>query len=360
MRVIVFTFVISAHVVTYTLDQEELPVAAWGLTVHFARYAFVFVSALVLCHGYQDRNLSACRFWRRRLAAVVPPYVLWTLIYYGIDTAQYGWPGLVPWLQLLLLHLVWGTEWYHLYFLLVAIQLYLVLPALRWMTDQWPAAHGLMIGIAAVIQLGYMTLINLVPAPAGPWVIIWEHAEKSLPLYALFAVGGAVAARHLDQLETGLLRHWRLLVPIGVLSLLGTLVAFNLRAAGTATWSAAAASFPSVLPWAVAATLICLLASTAWTRHHATPRGINHIVRAGARRAFGVFLIHPLLLWIIVITPSPLDQLPGTLSRVLIIFILTITGSLAVVELLLHTSLSKPLLGRSRTTRPSQTELQPG
>lgn len=354
MRVVVFTAVVSTHVVTYPLNQEELPVAAWGLVMHFARYAFVFVSAFVLCHSYQDRSLSPIRFWRRRFAAVVLPYLLWTLIYYGLETAMYGWPGVLSWLHLYLLHVFWGTEWYHLYFLVVSIQLYLVFPALRWLIDRWPGTHGWLIGIAAAIQLGYMAMVSFVPAPPAPWVIPWEHAEKALPLYLLFAVGGAVAARRQDQLNGWLTRHRRLLAGFGILSLAGCLAVFAVRAAGGSAWSAAAAGFPATLPWAVAATLICYAVTTGLVQRNGTDGLTARIASFGAHRAFGVFAIHPLVLWVIVVVlGSIFAQWPGMVLRTVITFILTLAGSLIAVELLLRTPLSRALLARRRVSAHS-------
>ena len=58
------------------------------------------------------------------------PYVAWSIIYTGIQsTAGFG-----TWtceLRHLASNLAYGTAWYHLYFLLVSMQIYLLFPLIE-------------------------------------------------------------------------------------------------------------------------------------------------------------------------------------------------------------------------------------
>ncbi len=46
-----------------------------------------------------------------------------------------------------------GTAWYHLYFLLVSMQIYLVFPLILWLVRKTAGHHGVLLAISAVIQL---------------------------------------------------------------------------------------------------------------------------------------------------------------------------------------------------------------
>ena len=65
-------------------------------------------------------------FWRRRYLLVVVPYVVWTAIYFVADAVPlHPMSGAV---HSFTFDLVTGAARYHLYFLLVTMQLYLVFP----------------------------------------------------------------------------------------------------------------------------------------------------------------------------------------------------------------------------------------
>jgi peptidoglycan/LPS O-acetylase OafA/YrhL len=349
MRVVVFVFVISAHVVTNTLDLAEFGVAGWGMLMHFTRYAFVFISAFVLFYGYRDRKLRPLRFWRKRFSSVVLPYLLWTAIYFGLDTVNGTWPGLGIWLARYGLKVLWGNEWYHLYFLLVTIQFYFLFPAIRWLVGRCAGHHGWLLTGAVLVQAGFMWLVSAVRAPAEPVGVLWLHSEVMLPMYSLFLVGGALAALHLERMNAWLVVHGRTVAVAGAAGLAVTSGTFAVRARPDA-WAAAAPEFPAVLPWAVAATLIVYVLGLAWSRRCPDDGLSARIVAAGAHRAFGVFAIHPLVLWGLEVTvvPALTTAIPDEPMRAAVVFLLTVTGALIAVELLLYTPLSRVLTARPR------------
>ncbi|KAA9157922.1 acyltransferase [Amycolatopsis acidicola] len=354
MRVTVFLAVISAHVVTNTLDLAGIGVAGWGMLMHFTRYAFVFISGFVLFHGYRGRKLTPATFWRKRFSTVVVPYVLWTCVYFGLDSSLVPWPSFGLWLETLGQRVSWGNEWYHLYFLHLTIQLSLLFPLLRRLVRRSEGRHGLLLAAAGAIQAGYMWMISEVPAPAGPLGEIWPHTDMMLPLYVFFFVAGAVAAEHREALDAWITGHRWVVVAIGVGTLLFTGGVFVLRAPDYA-WAAAAPTYPAVLPWAIGATLLVYAASLAWSRRRPADGFSARLVAAGAHRAFGVFAVHPLVLWVLEVTLVPWlgREVPDAPARTAIVFLLTVAGALAVVEVLLHTPLSKYLLARPHEPLPA-------
>lgn len=95
----------------------------------FAVPAFIFASGFGLAARYRgkERVDGLLGFWGRRIETVLLPYLIWSLIYLILQQRFmgicYGAAGMVK----LILN---GGAFYHLYFMVILIQLYLVFPLL--------------------------------------------------------------------------------------------------------------------------------------------------------------------------------------------------------------------------------------
>ncbi|OLV19357.1 acyltransferase [Deinococcus marmoris] len=159
-------------------------------TLHFAVPAFVFLSAMVLTRSLL-KNFRPGRYFFRRVTRGAWPYLLWS----GLYIAWYVWTGQRPPETLTdpdkwLFYLQYGKASYHLYFLLVALEVYLVIPLLLPLARRRPPiVLALLIG--AALQLGVYVLnreVLRLPFPAS--TVLWYM----LPV----TVGAAVGAR-LDE-----------------------------------------------------------------------------------------------------------------------------------------------------------------
>lgn len=130
---------------------EEGTLEWWSLrlvnrVLHFAIPLFLLVSAALLTQSLVKRP-DWKRFTHRRVARTLWPYLLWTAVYLafrflvlrvGNDTwiAQYDYPivGTLTGPQMfvdlneLARELIWGKAYFHLYFMVVLLQLAIVLP----------------------------------------------------------------------------------------------------------------------------------------------------------------------------------------------------------------------------------------
>lgn len=79
------------------------------------------------------------RFWFRRLSKLLPAYLLWSVVFgivfliFPTWTTRETLPSF-PW------QLVWGRADYHLYFVPMIVQLYLLFPVFAWVQRRWPLA----------------------------------------------------------------------------------------------------------------------------------------------------------------------------------------------------------------------------
>jgi len=100
--------------------------------LRFGRYAFMFVSGLVLFYSYNGYKLSTLHFYKRRFKNLVIPYAVWTAVYLLIKrwANMVSWPGLAGFSTLWLQNLINGNAYIHFYYILAAIQFYLFFPLL--------------------------------------------------------------------------------------------------------------------------------------------------------------------------------------------------------------------------------------
>lgn len=102
----------------------------------FARFAvpcFLFISGFTLYYFYSQRKFSLIAFYQRRLSKVLFPYLLWSTFYTAINYSKYINPSGGFYWGKFFKHLILGLSSYHLYFLVILIQLYLLFPALLWL-----------------------------------------------------------------------------------------------------------------------------------------------------------------------------------------------------------------------------------
>lgn len=94
----------------------------------FAVPAFIFASAMLLMYNYGD-GCDWKLFYKRRLKNVLMPYAVWTIIYGAYLHIVHH----VPLRSILTIkNLLFGGMFYHLYFIVIIVQLYLIFPVLLY------------------------------------------------------------------------------------------------------------------------------------------------------------------------------------------------------------------------------------
>jgi surface polysaccharide O-acyltransferase-like enzyme len=97
--------------------------------LHFNREMFIFVTGLVLTYAYYKRPFSLKKFWFRRTVFIVIPYIFWSLIYVKVNNYNLD---LWSYIKLSYFDILSGNASYQLYYILLAIEFYLIFPAFLW------------------------------------------------------------------------------------------------------------------------------------------------------------------------------------------------------------------------------------
>ncbi len=134
MRIIACLMVILIHITAtpvVSLSPNSFAQLFFVLVNQIAKPAvpiFIFISGFLLHSIYRGKSLSPLVYWKKRLPKLVFPYVLWSLGYYFIYMKMGYYPLEI---NFILKGLLLGTFIYHLYFMVIIIQFYIIYPLLH-------------------------------------------------------------------------------------------------------------------------------------------------------------------------------------------------------------------------------------
>jgi poly(3-hydroxybutyrate) depolymerase/surface polysaccharide O-acyltransferase-like enzyme len=297
IRLIIMVFVVSVHTLSFAGGRVTMSVGAVTTVFHTSRELFLLLTALVLTYNYGRRPLKAGRFWRRRFWLVVPAYITWTAIYYAANGHGRGaFPGAF-------VHdLANAGARYHLYFLLVSMQIYLLFPLIRWVLKKTERYHAWLFGVALAYQAWLTVGLHYKVGRHGNGVIaqFLNGAGQGywIDTYVLYVVAGALAGWHFEELCAFTRRHlrsgWRvaLVAAAGLAAGIGVYL-IEIEVFGATPNNASAVFQPVVIFEALAFGWALLGAGLLWSDRGAPGR---KFAAAGSASSFGIYLAHPLVL----------------------------------------------------------------
>jgi peptidoglycan/LPS O-acetylase OafA/YrhL len=321
------------------------------MLLHFTRETFFVITGFVLFHSNYRRDLDLGRFWRRRFLLIGVPYVVWSVVYWLV----YAWRYRSLDVRQLALQLLTGTAEYHLYFLIVSMQVYLVFGLLVRLVRATAGHHGALLAAVAAWQLTLFWLLHdVLPSwhSQPHWVaVLTGYAQELLPSYLAYVVAGALAAVHLERAQTWVLSHGRLLALVVAAAVVVAEAAYLVQvAAGTGPFRASDVLQPVMLPYALVLTAGLFALGLRYAVHR-RPGMAASAVTEGSRISFGVFLVHPLAISVLWLT-APVKRVlaaPGEPLTSMLLWLATVLVSVAAVEVFVRTPLSLPLTGRRRS-----------
>jgi len=195
--------VIAIHVTAGYMDLR-----LGYLLNHLVRFAvplFVLMSGLVLY--WQDidhKPLPAWDFYAKRLQKILIPFITWTIIYTVVSQYMLHLPLSKISPATLGRNILWGTAYYHLYFLIIILQMYLLYPLLtHWMKKKVPWLLPLSLLLSAGIQvLLYLNLIGCVVLPSQ-YSMFYLRAFPVWLFYFVFGMYAAAWLRRIGSFSPG-------------------------------------------------------------------------------------------------------------------------------------------------------------
>lgn len=346
LRILTFACVIGVHTTSHTAASDDVGLNALLALLHFTRLVFFSLTAFVLVYSYTLRPRPMAQFWPKRFLLVGVPYLAWSFVYVGSSwllssTRRGDVPDLV---RTLAEGIVTGSSWYHLYFLLVTMQVYLLLPVIVWLVRKTRGHHVTTLVVALVVQLVVFAGYKYFPASDA-----WLHGyqKQFFFSYVFFIVSGAIAADHADAFLRFIRVHRRAVLwafaGVGAL----TLGVWALQVAlGQSLYAAGTPLQPIEAVWSTAVFVGFLAIGARWADRRRPGSPVARFVDYASDRSFGIFLSHPFLIWILLYGDSWLEAVVPRPWLTLVTYLLVVVLSVAVTEAFRWTPLSVPLTGR--------------
>ncbi len=186
---VVLIHITSDAIFKYTQGSElQIFVVILNSIVKFAVPCFVFLSGYALFRTYKYKKIYYKEFIKKRLSVILVPYIIWTVIYYFLYVYRGYYPLSIPFF---IKGLILGDMSYHLYFMVIIIQFYLLFKWLKHWVERVKTVVGL--PIIAVFQIVYvLALMQYIP-----------KSDRLFLSYIIFFMCGMYYEKHktlLDQM----------------------------------------------------------------------------------------------------------------------------------------------------------------
>lgn len=288
LRIIAALAVIVIHVTARYDLGSSLLVFVGNQATRNAVPMFIIMSGFVLYFADQHRWLPVQLFLSRRFGRVLNPYIIWTIIYVLATAFFYRqfWPNWQAFAISLAKHLMFGTGFFHLYFLIIIFQLYLLYPLLRI----WLKKHsGSLLLLSFILTLTGQTFVYLSELKLITLPYLGFLYCTLFPLWLFYFVLGMFMAAHTRQMENLVRgREWLL----GIL----TLFSLGLLLADSYYTRVYIAIKPSLILYTVLAHFFLYSLALHWKEWFKRWEGS---IRWLADQSFLVYLSHPLVLSIL-------------------------------------------------------------
>lgn len=296
IRIFIISFVIASHVVAAGYFYGSVTSGATWMLTHTSRNLFLIITAFVLFYQYRDLKLTKFNIWgfyKHRFPLVFIPYATWTLIYQlqgGLAQHSVG-----EFLSVFWNNLVTSNAWYHLYFLLLTMQIYLIFPIVIWLYRKlrgkikpqiaFAISCLLQIAITACMHRGWLNDIF-------SW---WFNvADTNLLSYQLYVVMGLMMAEHWEKLKIFLLKRRLYIYMILGLSIAASLAIYfvEINSGLDVIWSSEVFQ-PIIAVESVLLMAALTAAGLKWVEKGAKRQKVVALIGANS---FGIYLSHALII----------------------------------------------------------------
>ncbi|EGD53419.1 acyltransferase [Gordonia neofelifaecis] len=362
VRLFTFGGVILDHVILGLAPAAAMAAQGVGLLLRYTRYCFFALTGFVLTYQYRNRDLHAPTFWRRRYKLIGLPFLMWSLFYWtNRHYQQGGWEAIRDIftdgtterlaLKSLVYDLITGNAAYHLYFLSVSMQIYLVFPAVLWVLKRTWGYHRYL--LAASLTFHIWLLFHMVRPPlsffeSGVPGLIWRYLGVTLFPYQFFILAGCLAAYHYEAFGAFMRRFRRPLVLLALVTIIVTLVYFVYNVDHGEEMFRATNVFMVHNSFAFVAIIVILyILGTVWQDRRRSGSVADNFMRTAADRSFGIYLAHVIVLSTVLETSRAHLDAPLWLN-ILLTYVVTVLGTVYLVEVLRRSPISLITTGRER------------
>lgn len=342
--------VVAVHSTWYMANGGHWVSSGAALALmHFTRESFMALTGFVLTYSLFGKNNKWGQVWTKRYKLVLFPYLIWSAAYILLLKGGFN-EGFLTFLGTYGRDLLDGGAWFQLYYLLITMQFYLILPlflALMKVAKKYPIW---VVASATVFQMALMGYDQY--AHAGGFIS--QHVGDEFWTYTGYFVLGGVGALYWPQVREWLATHMRTVLWWSLATALLMLGEFFAQTyIGHNMTMADSVIQPAMVPWA----MMCIILLAAIGVRYEKARMVNpkhwQLVKFIADVSFGIYLVHPMLLqyWTDLLAKFGLYHFSFLLDAFTVVLLVAASGALMI--LIGKTPFSPWLIGRAARRRPA-------
>ena len=318
--------------------------------LHYGREIFIFITGLVLTYSYFGKQFSARKFWLKRVLLIFIPYVFWSIIYVKINNHTLG---LLPYLDLLWRDILIGGASYQLYYILLALQLYIIFPIYLPFLKKVASRPWLTLSISFLIQfvLMYIDFVYLQKGTINSKVVtdfINPYQDRIFLSYQFFFLMGSFSAIYLDKGYAFLKKFGKYLsVALGVTAVLYSIYYYHVVYLSNNIFYATSVFQPSVVVYSLVVILFFCFLAMLWAKK----LKVYSLVKIISDTSFGIYFVHVFLLAMIVKYILPIFSGTPAAAQMIFVILLTFVSSVSLCYVLLRVPAFSWTIGRGRKVR---------
>lgn len=225
IRSFAFLAVVYQHVIGVFMRRpglDEQTAVIYGMLFHLLKFAvpaFIFITGLVLFYNYWER-VDYFSFIRKRTKEILVPYFVWSAVYLSLQPISPDSAGRSAWG--ILKAILTGSASYHLWFVVMIFQFYLLYPLWQRMfhaVRKWTGSHRVRLACAiGFFALLYAWLLwfsaRYIPAHQFRFDTVlldtyWiKYRDRNAFYYFFYFLMGGMAAVTLAAFRQKMVRYW--------------------------------------------------------------------------------------------------------------------------------------------------------
>lgn len=276
-------------------------IAILEILSRFSVPAFFFLSAFGMFYSQPlDQPFSYVDYLKRRMRTVLVPYIAWSLFYMVyVSLLSHNWNLFAP--GTLIKTLWYGLAMYHIYFLVILLWFYVLMPLWRpllRLMNQAPWLSFTVLFFANMVFNFYSSYIWTVQSTSPLIQDAFNYRLNYVVCHYLFIfMFGAFTAEHFHDVTVWIGRHGTLINIFQLLTTAGMIAAYY-EVMDILHYDALAAVFTvhQLSPIGMCYTLSTLVFLLYWWECRPVPAFIDRLFTVLGNYSYPIYLVHPIFL----------------------------------------------------------------
>ncbi|TLS35601.1 acyltransferase [Pseudalkalibacillus caeni] len=316
LRAIACLLVLLVHVsATYYYQQGQFNDFTYFFNQigRFGTPIFALISGFLLFYQVRKRGFDFKKFMKSRFTKIGAPFFIWSVVYLLLLYYFEGVPLMEDGKQFLI-DFSLGNSFYHLYFMSIVFQFYLLFPLLQMFRSK--LSWWLLLAVSVGVNLYFLNSFSS-GETSGTWEQIISQ-RAFLPKWIFFFIFGGFLAYHWEFISKFSKKHLKLILTTVVVIVIGAVCEYNQAGAIASNRPTNFINIPLLAVSAIG--IYELVKSSKW---------IHGALSAIGTLSMGIYLVHPLVIYFM---SKAMPEWIWTTRYFPLVFLAVLFASIAIIK----------------------------